>query len=115
MTAPSLLPVWQSAAAGGLGGLLPDALRLLGARRDGLPAYLRTRFFWASLIVLAALGSAVAVFSHPTTLQAALALGYSAPSIVSALGATGGDRSHFESRADRRMSLIAEVRHWWSH
>ncbi len=114
MTAASLLPAWQAAAAGGLGGLVPDVLRLLAARHDGLPAYLRTRFFWASLVGLAALGAAVAALSHPSTFQAALALGYSAPSIVSTLGATGAAEPHVEFRAARRLSLLAEVRRWWS-
>ena len=113
MTAASLLPVWQAAAAGFLGGMAPDALRLLAARHDGLPGYLRTRFFWASLVFLAALGAGVAALSHPTTLQAALALGYSAPSIVSALGAKAGGEPKAEFRAARRTSLLDEVRRWW--
>jgi hypothetical protein len=110
-----LLPLWEAAAAGLLGGLVPDGLRLLNARHDGLPAYLRTWFFWISLAILGALGAAVSALSHPTSLQAAFALGYSAPSIVSALGAKGEppERGFLAPRA-APGGLVSQIRRWWA-
>ena len=118
MTAAALLPVWEAAGLGFAGGLVPDGLRLLNARHDPLPTYLRTRFFWVSLSVLAVLGATVSAFSHPSTLQAALALGYSAPSIVSALGAKTPDIDPHTAltldAAARKPSLVEQVRRWWA-
>ena len=118
MTMTALLPVWEAAGAGFVGGLAPDCLRMLNARHDGLPTYLHTRFFWASLAMLAVLGAAVSALSHPSTLQAALALGYSAPSIVAALGAktpTAATRAGmtFDAIA-RKPSLVEQIRRWWA-
>lgn len=111
----TLLPLWEAAALGFAGGLAPDALRIIDARHEGPPAFLRSGFFWISLLVLGALGGGVAVLSHPSSPEAALALGYSAPSIVSALGAKGAPAptSALEPRA-RRRDLLADLRAWWA-
>ena len=118
MTAAALLPVWEAAGLGFTGGLVPDGLRLLNARHDPLPTYLRTRFFWVSLSVLAVLGAIVSALSHPSTLQAALALSYSAPSIVSALGGKTPEISPHAAlaldAAARKPSLVEQVRRWWA-
>ncbi len=118
MTTAALLPAWEAAGVGFIGGLVPDGLRLLNAPHDGLPTYLRTGFFWISLGVLAALGAAVAALSHPSTLQGALALGYSAPSIVSALGArtptVGLQAAKTFKAAMPRLGLVGEIRRWWA-
>jgi hypothetical protein len=114
VTASALLPGWEAAGAGFVGGIVPDALRLLNARHEGLPAYLRTWFFWVSLAVLAVLGSLVAVLSHPASVMAALAFGYSAPSIVSTLGAKGGADARLDFKATRKRSALEELRGWWA-
>jgi hypothetical protein len=109
------LPIWEAAGIGLVGGWVPDGLRLLNARHDGLPSYLRTWFFWISLAVLGLLGGVVSVLSHPSSVQVAFALGYSAPSIVSALGAKGEPlRKGFAADRTVRRSLVADVRRWWS-
>ena len=109
----SLLPSWEAGALGFAGGLAPDLLRIVNARHEGPPAFLRSSFFWVSLLALGALGGIVAALSHPTSIEAALALGYSAPSIVSALGAQGAPTGGFEPRA-RSRHLLAEIRAWWA-
>ena len=42
MTMTVLLPAWEAAGAGFISGLVPDGLRLLNARHEGLPTYLLT-------------------------------------------------------------------------
>ncbi len=113
MTAPLLLPLWEAGALGFAGGLAPDALRIVNARHEGPPAFLRSGFFWGSLLVLGALGGGVAVLSHPASPEAALALGYSAPSIVSALGAKVASVGGLEPRA-RPRARFAQLRAWWA-
>ena len=105
VTASLLLPLWEAGALGFAGGLAPDALRIVNARHEGPPAFLRSAFFWTSLVVLGALGGGVAILSHPASPGAALALGYSAPSIVSALGAKAETNAGLEPRG-------ASTRQW---
>ncbi len=57
MTMTALLPAWETAGVGFVGVLVPDGLRLLNARHDGLPTYLSTGSFWISVAVLAVLGA----------------------------------------------------------
>lgn len=113
MTGPLVLPLWEAGALGFAGGLAPDALRIVNARHEGPPAFLRSAFFWGSLLVLGALGGGVAALSHPSSPEAALALGYFAPSIVSALGAKAEPGGGLAPRARPRSSL-ARLRAWWA-
>jgi hypothetical protein len=73
---------------GCLGGALPDVLRLIGDRYRGAPAYLRQWFFWASLALLVGLAGLATYLLSPSRIIDAVAIGFSAPEILSnALGA----------------------------
>lgn len=98
-------------ALGALGGAGPDILRLIRGRHEGAPAWLSTGFFWVMFVVLIALGGAVAYFSAPTTWLAAIALGFTAPEVVSRL-VGGGDA---DRNRDGQRSPWQRVRRWWAY
>lgn len=116
-------------ALGFVGGLLPDILRIVATRFDGMPQYLRSPFFWTSLFVLAIIGGVVSslLFTEHTSALDSLAVGYSAPSILSKLMSTrdtpivAGQKARPEAsptyRPDSTPSnpgLKAQIRSWWS-
>ena len=99
---------------GALGGLIPDAIRLVRSRHDpALPPYLRSAGFYLGLVVCAVLGALAAWMLGAADIRQALACGFSAPEILtrllsrtdgvpkSALGPAG---------AARPMAL----RDWWA-
>ena len=72
---------------GCLGGVLPDVLRLIGDRYRGAPAYLRQWFFWFSLALLVGVAALATYLLNPSRIIDAVAIGFSAPEILSnALG-----------------------------
>jgi cell division protein FtsZ len=75
----------QVVALGCAGGALPDILRVIERRYDPAPDYLKRGFFWVSLGLLVGLGGSAAYFLSPTRVIDALAIGFSAPSLVSGL------------------------------
>jgi len=77
----------QTAALfGATGGLIPDVLRAISERHQpGPPDYLTSWFFWVSLVLLAGIGGGACYLLEPQTTISALAIGYSAPSIISNL------------------------------
>src|SRR5438128_12702296 len=78
----------QTIVLGCIGGALPDVLRLIAGRHGEVPKYLGSPYFWVSLIVLVALGGGTTyLFSltSPQTWISALAIGYTAPSMISKL------------------------------
>ena len=77
------IPIFEAAALGFVGGAIPDILALTAGRHGPPPAYLRNRFFWASLTMLCLFGSLVSVLTHPLREFDALAIGYTAPSLFS--------------------------------
>jgi hypothetical protein len=109
-------------AVGFLGGLIPDIVRIVGLRLQGMPSYMGTWFFWVSLIVLGVLGSLACWLVNPTAVIEAFAVGYSAPSILTRLGGDGakgltGDRSD-DREADRQrqieQSRPRSLVDWWT-
>ena len=99
---------------GALGGLIPDAIRLVRSRHDpALPPYLRSAGFYLGLVFCAVLGALAAWMLGAADIRQALACGFSAPEILtrllsrtdgvpkSALGPAG---------APRPMAL----RDWWA-
>lgn len=100
---------WTIAALGCLGGAVPDLLRLIKGRHEGAPQYLGHWFFWVMFAVLVAGGGLCAVLLGAKDYQSALALGFSAPEILSRLAASSGtDRGSGGSG-----TLISIIRSWW--
>ena len=76
---------YQNALLGCAGGALPDILRLIAGRHGDAPSYLGSIYFWISLVLLIFLGGGAAHLLHPEQWISALAIGYSAPSVLSKL------------------------------
>jgi len=92
-----------------LGGVLPDVLRIIAARYEGPPKYLKSGFFWLSLVVLVALAGGTALLLSPKDAVGALAVGFGAPEIISKLLSRPADRG------DRTGgSIVANLRNWWA-
>lgn len=90
-----------------LGGILPDVLRIIAARYEGPPKYLKTLFFWFSLLLLVAVAALAGYLSHPKDVVGALAVGFGAPEILSKLLGRSGDRGFAQG-------LVANLRAWWA-
>src|ERR1700727_1898914 len=72
---------------GCLGGVLPDVLRLIGERYRGAPGYLTTWYFWFSMVLLIGTAALAAYLLTPSRIVDAVAIGFSAPEMLStALG-----------------------------
>jgi hypothetical protein len=105
---------YEIAMLGGVGGVIPDLLRVIGERHTGLaPSYLKTWFFWLSLILLAGLGAGTAyvAFAYagvPSSFTTALAIGYGTPSVISKLL---GDASATIEAFRRREALRGMAPH----
>ena len=93
------MPLYQIVLLGAVGGALPDLLRIINARHEPAPDYLDRHFFWFSLGLLMLLGAGAACLLDPTRTVDALAVGYSAPSLLS------------KALADRDEAVRAEVAH----
>jgi hypothetical protein len=79
---------WHLLITGGLGALLHETSRWVGFRYDAkLPAYIYRIHYWLLSAVLVLMGALLAWILAPTTIPQALAIGISAPAIVSRLGA----------------------------
>jgi hypothetical protein len=98
--------MWQTLITGFVGGLIPDLLRLFALRDRGAPAYVAYWFFWVSFIGLGALGALACWLVQPTGAIEAFAIGYSAPSVLSRLGAS-------QQATDRAENT--SLRQWWRH
>jgi len=77
--------VAQAIGLGCAGGLLPDVLRLVDGRYGPPPEYLGRAIFWTSLVILTLIGGLAAYLVQPASVAEALAVGFSAPEILSKL------------------------------
>jgi hypothetical protein len=78
----------QAILWGCLGGLLPDVLRLIKLKYKGAPNYLFDWFFWVSVMLLIGIAALAVYLLSPARVIDAVAIGFSAPEILSkALGA----------------------------
>jgi hypothetical protein len=102
------MPPYEMVGLSCVGGILPDVLRIIAARYDGPPQYLKKTFFWISLFLLVVLAGGTALLVKPTGTVEALAVGFGAPEIISKLLSRPADRG------DGKTSLVAEVRSWWA-
>ena len=123
---------YEAVALGCAGGALPDVLRLVLARHDDPPHHLIPRPFWISAALLVSLGGLATYLVSPSSVVEALAVGFSAPAILSRLlsrevrfKATFVNlyyQERLEELPTRRSKLrrhqprglVAALRHWWS-
>jgi hypothetical protein len=76
----------MSIVYGLVGGLLPDVIRMINNRYNpALPDYLKSPNFYIGLVFLVLLGGGAAFLLHPVGIVETLAVGYSAPQLVSSL------------------------------
>jgi|SRR5215467_3020192 len=119
-------PTYFPAVLGCVGGALPDVLRLIAGRYGDMPSYFRTPYFWISLVMLVALGGGAAYFVaylSPGTEMATigqsinyLAIGYSAPSVLSRLLSDPRLPSDLAAGGNARAVVhrSRSLRGWWS-
>lgn len=103
------MPVYEMVGFGCLGGILPDILRIIAARYEGPPKYLGKLFFWVSLLLLVILAGGTAFLVKPTGTIEALAVGFSAPEVISKLLGRQADRGD-----GKETSMVSDVRSWWT-
>jgi hypothetical protein len=111
---------YQTIVLGCIGGALPDILRLIAGRHGEAPKYLFSVYFWVSFVLLVVLGGSAIYVVHlvsPEVLSgsphrwiSALAIGYSAPSMVSKL-LSEPDPS---MRSSVRGPATRSLRGWWA-
>jgi len=100
---------WPLIWFGVVGGLVPDALRLIKNHHDAdVPAYLKRFNFWLGLTLLAVLGGAAAWLLDANGVKTALACGYSAPQLLSKLLSKPPEGAG--DRGDRGLGY----RTWWA-
>ena len=98
---------------GALGGLIPDAIRLVRSRHDpALPPYLKSAGFYLGLVFCVVLGALASWMLGATDVRQALACGFSAPEILTRLlsKTDGVPRSALEPAVARRPMALRE---WW--
>lgn len=100
---------WQTIALGCAGGALPDLLRIIEHRHDPAPEYLKRGFFWVSLALLVGLGGTAAYLIAPLGVIDALAVGFSAPSLVSSLLGQKEPDNRRKLEDDLRNSYYSDV------
>ena len=93
-------------ALGAFGGLLPDAIRFAKNRQDGFPGWFRKVGYWVGLAVLVALGALAAWLGQAHDVQSAIALGFTAPEVLSRL---------FGSPDNQTRGVLGgfPIRSWW--
>src|SRR5882672_9202444 len=100
-------------AIGGLGfvgGLLPDLLRIIKGKEQKPPDYLKSAFFWICVLIQAAIGGGTAILlTKSDDALKALALGFSAPEILTRLLSGAA-----KDRGVGDIGLVAKMRAWWA-
>jgi hypothetical protein len=119
------MDAWQVVALGCAGGALPDVLRVIERRHKPMPAYLKRGFFWFGVGLLMALGGGASYLMEPSRPIDALAIGFSAPAIISSLLASKHpppERTfHMTTDYDilivpffEAYFLLGPLRKWWA-
>jgi hypothetical protein len=95
-------------AFGCIGGLLPDVLRLIKARHETPPGYFKNAMFYVGVMLLVALGGFAAWLLGAGDYKEAVAYGFTAPELISKLGA--------DKNPDRGDEVPGgfSLRKWWA-
>jgi hypothetical protein len=106
---------WDMVIFGGVGGLLPDILRLIQNRYAvSTPAYLKSPIFWVSVILLVLLGGFSAWLLGAGDVKQALAYGFGAPEIISrVLGKIAGGVDRGVDRGAEGKTVDLKLTDWW--
>jgi hypothetical protein len=104
MTLPQML-LW-----GAVGGVLPDAIRLVRQRHnEALPPYLRSFNFYVGLALAVALGAAAAALIGAGSVKEALAYGFGAPELLTRLLS-----SPRTEPGTGRINAVRTLGEWWA-
>jgi hypothetical protein len=96
-----------------VGGLLPDALRIVKGRHGAMPGWVTSGFFYLGLLVLLVI-AVLAVWltqansADPLNFVTAMGIGYLAPDAISKLLSTGG------SGGDASTAQTPGLSDWWA-
>jgi hypothetical protein len=102
---------------GCVGGLIPDALRLIKGRYESFPRYLTQPSFWVGLALLVALGGLAAWAGGAHNAKEALAYGFGAPQFISTLASASGGTTvrGVTLRGDQARGVsVSAIRRWWA-
>jgi hypothetical protein len=88
------------------GGALPDLLRFVKGRHEGFPAFFTQVGYWVALLFLLGLGGLAAWLGGAETWKSAIAMGFTAPEVLSRLFSSG--------RAETHGHDGFPVRRWWA-
>lgn len=78
----------------GAGGIaLGEALRIVAGRYGAMPSWLTSRYYWISVAILLVIGAATALLAEPGRPLDALAIGYTAPTLIARMLGTRDDES----------------------
>lgn len=95
-----------AAAVGAAGAVLHEASRWISFRyEETLPGYLRKLHYWILSAILVALGAVLAGILGPDKAIEALAIGISAPALISRIGATVPPKPELGIASGREVSL----------
>jgi hypothetical protein len=99
---------WAMFAIGCVGGLIPDAMRIIQNRHEAeLPNYIWTANFVVGLLLLLLIGGVAAVVGQAADWKQALAIGYAGPDFIS--------RAFASKPITLASPGYAEVmRRWWA-
>jgi len=101
---------------GCLGGLLPDALRIIKNRYEPeLASYLKKANFWIGLLLMTAIGGLAAWILAAPTFKDAIVFGFAAPELISQL--VGGVIKTEPERVDRKLTKMEKplsITRWWA-
>jgi len=96
---------------GVVGGAVPDILRFVKGRYRGFPEWFMRPGYWVALVVLMALGGAAAWLGGATDWKSAVAMGFTAPEVLSRMFSTRGQQKR---DSVSRNTLGFPVRDLWA-
>jgi len=102
---------WTYFLIGCIGGLIPDLIRIAKSDLTSMPNFRDPRY-WIQALVLILLGGVAGVLAKST--QEALAFGYSAPEILSRLGAQQTPAPPPNAPLAPPVGGAFRVRLWWA-
>ncbi|ARP67206.1 MULTISPECIES: hypothetical protein [Mesorhizobium] len=100
----------ETAALGAVGGILPDIIKAIRKRFESTPSYIKSSYYWFSVVLLAIIGAVASIAAHAGTAQEALAYGASSFALLTQV--VGQTEEKHLGGADE-ASLIRQIRTWW--